>query len=128
MDQLLFCPVGWGCRIHRLLLCRGIRPQNECPRYDTKQSDGEAPVILELWGMWSTHSLLSLLGSFWPGMVAPDNVPSMGQIELNSILMLNWIAWIELFWHMKCVLRLNWIVWNRTVFTFKLHIFAELNC
>ena len=20
------CPVGWGCRIHRLLLCRGIRP------------------------------------------------------------------------------------------------------
>ena len=20
-----FCPVGWGCRIHRLLLCRGVR-------------------------------------------------------------------------------------------------------
>ena len=20
------CPVGWGCRIHRLLLCRGVRP------------------------------------------------------------------------------------------------------
>ena len=25
------CPVGWGCRIHRLLLCRGVRPPNECP-------------------------------------------------------------------------------------------------
>ena len=24
---------------------------NECPRYDTKQSDGEAPVMLELLGM-----------------------------------------------------------------------------
>ena len=23
----------------------------ECPRYDTKQSDGEAPVMLDLWGM-----------------------------------------------------------------------------
>ena len=29
------CPVGWGCRIHRLHLCRGVRPPhtpNECPR------------------------------------------------------------------------------------------------
>ena len=26
------CPVGWGCRIYRLLLCRGVRPPtNECP-------------------------------------------------------------------------------------------------
>ena len=31
---------------------------NECPEYDTKQSDGEIPVMLELWGMWSTLSLL----------------------------------------------------------------------
>ena len=20
------CPIGWGCRIHRLLLCRGVKP------------------------------------------------------------------------------------------------------
>ena len=38
-------PVGWGC-----------------PGYDTKQSDGDAPVILELWGMRSTSSLPSLPG------------------------------------------------------------------
>ena len=26
------CPASWGCRIHRLLLCRGVRPPpNECP-------------------------------------------------------------------------------------------------
>ena len=24
--QLLFWPVGWGCRIHQLHLCRGVRP------------------------------------------------------------------------------------------------------
>ena len=29
----------------------GVRTSNECPVYDTKQSDGEVPVMLELWGM-----------------------------------------------------------------------------
>ena len=63
------CPVGWGRRIHRLLLCRGIRPPlNECPRYDTKQSDDEVPVMLELWGMQSTLSLPSILDPLWPGL------------------------------------------------------------
>ena len=39
---VVVCPVGSGCRIHRLLLCRGVRPPpNECPRYDTKQPDGD---------------------------------------------------------------------------------------
>ena len=59
--------------------------------YDTKQSDDEAPVMLELWGMWSTPSLPLLPGPLWPGVVVPDRV-------LNSVLML------------------NGIVWNRTVF------------
>ena len=26
----------------------------ECPRYDSKQSDGETPVIMELWERWSS--------------------------------------------------------------------------
>ena len=43
---------------------------NECPGYGTKPSDDEAPV-LELWEMWSTHSLLLLPGPFWPGVVVP---------------------------------------------------------
>ena len=48
-------------------LQRGKTPlPNECLGYDTKQSDGEAPV-LELWGMWSTSSL-----PFWLEVVAPD--------------------------------------------------------
>ena len=50
----------------------------ECPGYDTKQSDGEVPAMLELWGMWSTLSLPSLPGPLWPGVIAPDRALSMG--------------------------------------------------
>ena len=45
--------------------------------------------MLEFWGMQSTSSLPSLPGPLWPGVVAPDRVLSMGQIELKSIHMLN---------------------------------------
>ena len=30
--------------------------------------------MLDLWGMRSTPSLLSLSGSLWPGVVAPDSL------------------------------------------------------
>ena len=80
------CPVGWGCRIHRLLLCRGVRPPLRVSWYDTKQSDGEVPAVLELWGMRSTPSLPSLPGPLWPGVVAPDRALSMGWIELTAYL------------------------------------------
>ena len=58
-------PVGWGCRIHRLHPYRGVRHHsyNKCPRYDTKQSDGEVLVMLKLWRMQSTSLLPSLPGS-----------------------------------------------------------------
>ena len=36
--------------------------------------------------MWSTFSLPSLPGPFWHGIVAPDMVLSMGQIELFDII------------------------------------------
>ena len=51
---------------------------NECAGYDNKQSDGEVPVILKLWGMQSTPSLPSLPGPFWSGVVAPDKGPNYG--------------------------------------------------
>ena len=59
-----------------------MTPTNESPGYDTKQSDGEAPVMLELWGMWSTPSLP---GPLWPEVGALDRFLSMGQIELFDI-------------------------------------------
>ena len=131
-------PVGRGCRIHRLHLCRRIRPPNECPGYDTEQSDDEAPVMLDIWGRRSTPSSPSLPRPLWPRVVAPDRVLSMGQKELNCVLMLYWIVWnrtvfvwlgelfeIELFLYAKlnylklnCFFMVNWIVWNRTVLTF----------
>ena len=43
----------------------------------------------------------SFPGPLWPEGVAPDRVLSMRQIELN------------------CVLMLNWIVWNWTVYMYK---------
>ena len=48
------------------------------PGYDTKQFDGEVPVILKLWKMQSNSSLPSLLGPLYPGVVAPFRVLSMG--------------------------------------------------
>ena len=39
-----------------------------------KKSDGEAPVMLKLWGMQCTPSLLLLPGPLWPGVVGPDRI------------------------------------------------------
>ena len=49
------------------------------PTYDTKQSDGKAP-LLEVLGMWNISSLPLIPGPLWPGLVV--RVPSLGQIEL----------------------------------------------
>ena len=59
-------------------LQKGKTPINECPGYDTKQSDGDVPAVLELWEMRSTLSLPLFPGSLWPGMIAPDKTLSMG--------------------------------------------------
>ncbi len=61
--------------------------------------------MLELWGMRSTPSLISLSGPLQPKMVAPDRVQFMCQLELSNGLIL-----LVLF------------------FAFKLRIYAKLNC
>ena len=43
----------------------------------------------ELWGMQRIPLLPLLPGPLWPLVVAPDRVLSMGQIKVNSGLMLN---------------------------------------
>ena len=70
-----------------------LPPLNKCPGYNIKQSAGETSVTLELWGMRSTPLLPSFPGSLWSGVVPPDWVLSKGKIDLNCILMLNWIVW-----------------------------------
>ena len=70
-------------------ICRGDTP-NKCPWYDTKQSDGEVQVMLELWGMNAEYSFIAIAqGPLWPGAVAPDRDIYMGRIEQNCVLMLN---------------------------------------
>ena len=64
---------------------RGKTLHNKCPVYDIKPSDSEAPVMLELWGMQSTSSMLSHPGPLTPRVVVPNRVLSMGQIELFDI-------------------------------------------
>ena len=59
-------------------LQRGKTPPNECPGFNTKKSDGEGPVMLELWRMRSASSLASLPGPLWPGVVALDKGPIYG--------------------------------------------------
>ena len=74
------CDLVDGKKI-RLLLCRRVRPPlNECPYYETKQSDGKVSVMLELWGMRSILSLPSLPNPLWPGVVASERVLSIGQM------------------------------------------------
>ena len=55
-----------------------ISTRNECPDYDTKQSDGEVSVMLELCEMRSTTFLPLLPGPLWPGVVASDKGPIYG--------------------------------------------------
>ena len=65
--------------------------------------------MLELWGVRSTPSLPSHPGPLWPGVVAPDSVLSMCWIELNCVLMLNWIVWK----HIETRLTKAWTAINR---------------
>ena len=55
------------------------------PGYDTKQSDGRAPVMLNPRGMRSTLSLPLHLDPLWPGVGASDSGLSMKWIELFNI-------------------------------------------
>ena len=76
--------------------------------------------MLELWGMLSTPSLQSLPAPLWSGVVAPDRVPSMGQIELNcNYAKLNCLKFTVFIFNYvltkKCVRIIKWIVWNKTV-------------
>ena len=98
VQHVLFILLGWFVLPSQLGVLNTLTaplqrgkapPPNECPRYDTKQSDGEVPAVLELWGMWSTPSLPLLPGPLWPGVVAPDKGPIYGLNRINSILMLN---------------------------------------
>ena len=80
-------------------------PPNECPGYDTKQYDGEVPVMLELLGIWSTPLLPSLAGPLWHGVVAPDKGPIYGFNRTKW-----WLEFTGFFLHLNCVFMLNCLI------------------
>ena len=53
------------CHAYLHVTYNSSRSINECPGYDTKQSDGEVPVMLEPWGIQSSSSLPLLPGLSW---------------------------------------------------------------
>ena len=59
-------------------LQRGKTPPTNVLHMTLNKSDGEVPVMLELYGMRYTPSLLSLPGPHWPGVIKPDRVLSIG--------------------------------------------------
>ena len=71
--RLFICPVGWGCRIHRLHRCRGVRhpPPTSVLDMTLKQSDGEVPAVLEFKNVEypfiaiAPRSTLARRGSTW---------------------------------------------------------------
>ena len=79
--------------------------------------------MLELWVMWSTSSLPSLQGPLWPEVLASDKVLSMSQIELNSVLMLNWIAWNRTVFDVETV-----YLCETDLFEIELILYAKVNC
>ena len=66
---------------------------NECPGCDTKQSDGDVPVMLELWGMRSAPSSPLLPVPLWLRMVAPDKGPIywLNRTKLHTYAKLNYL-------------------------------------
>ena len=60
-------------------------PINECPRYNTKKSNGKVQVILEFWGLQSTLSMPSFPVTLWLGVIAPDRVLFMDQRKLFDV-------------------------------------------
>ena len=87
-NSIFICPVGCGVGVAEYADCisaERLDPSNDCPGYYTKQSDSEASVMQEIWGILSTLLLPLLPGQLWPGVVAPDRFISMDQIELFDI-------------------------------------------
>ena len=61
--------------------------------------------------------------SLGPRMVVSERLLSMGQIELNCVLMLNCIVWNRSVLTFKLRSYANWIVWNWTVFVYQNELF-----
>ena len=77
-------------------------PLNKESKSNLIPTPAEVPVMLELWGMWSTSLLPLLPGPLWPGVVVPDKGPIYGLNRTKP-----WFLDFTVFLHLNCVFILN---------------------
>ena len=82
---LLPGPLLLGVLVPVRILSKNINIELMSWVWQQTASDGEVSA-LELWGMWSTPSLLLFIGTHLSGVVVPVRVLSLGQIELFNHL------------------------------------------
>ena len=130
-SQIYLSQVGWGCRIHRLHLCRRVRPSQWVSSIKPiKPYDSEA-LALEIWGMSSTPLLTLLLSPLWPGVVALDRVLSITQIEQTACKQINdvklWLLYSNIWNHLtmqkRAQARLRML---STKYVYKLYIYIYI--
>ena len=106
--------IGYGRKIHRLNLCRGVKhPHQRVPRIYTKSAVGKA-LVLQLWKLRSTPSYPLLPGRLWFEIVVAVRVLSIDQIELfNYFLFLKLFICVESndYYQVKLFL-FDWNTWN----------------
>ena len=98
--------VGWGYRIQR----RNTQQQVSYIIQGWGSNNNPRMGLQNCWSFGEWRAIPLLPGLLCPGVVESDGYQSMGQIELNWILML------------------NWIFWKRTVLKFKQRTSAKLKC
>ena len=128
LDSLNFlhigCPVGWGCRIHQLQLCKGVRPHPQTSVLDMTLNN----LMVRFKWCWSFEECREPLyshrsevhsGPVWLNRTKPRFFHYTDfAFKRRIYAKLNCLK-IELFWYLNCVLMLNWTARNRTVLTFK---------
>ena len=109
------CPVGWGCRIHWLHFCRGVRPPMSV-------LDLTLNILMAkfqwCWSFGERRAAGSTLArSIGSNRTKLHTYAKLNCLNLNRIVRLNWIAWSRNFsWQLNFVL------------TFKLRTYAKRNC
>ena len=137
-------PVGWGCKIHRLLFYKevGHPPTSYLDMTQSHRSTlgcgcriHRLHLCRDVWPTYyecpafdpkQSDCEVAVMLELW-GMQITISLPSLpgllwpGVVAFDRVLSMSQTE-------QNCVLMLNWTAWNRTVLKFKLRTYAKLNC
>ena len=120
---IIWLPSCLACRIHRLLLSRRETHLNKFPDYETNNSDGGVPIMLEFWGLneysfiaITPRSTLARRGSTWM-------VPIYGSNRTK----------VRTYAKLNCLKKKSFDIWSTflclsELFEIELFLCAKLNC